>query len=96
MTADALVVSAVSVAEIGVKAGVGKLTVPDDLIEHLLAAGMEFLALSPEHGLAVAHLPALHRDPFDRLLIAQAQQEDLTILTADQNIMAYDVRSIAA
>jgi PIN domain nuclease of toxin-antitoxin system len=83
--------SAVSFAEIGVKAAAGKLTVPDDLQEHVLAAGVRVLALQPEHGLEVAHLPLHHRDPFDRLLIAQARREGLTLVTADRRFAAYDV-----
>jgi len=49
------------------------------------------LGLSAEHGLAVAQLPLLHRDPFDRLLITQAQREGCTLVTADARIAAYDV-----
>ena len=49
------------------------------------------LGLAPQHGLAVADLPLHHRDPFDRLLVVQAQQEGLTLVTADERIRAYDV-----
>lgn len=96
LSAEGLFVSAVSFAEMGIKAAVGKLEVPEDLVEHLLANGLQFLPLSPEHGLAVARLPSHHRDPFDRLLVTQAQIEGMTILTADREIMRYDVPCIAA
>jgi PIN domain nuclease of toxin-antitoxin system len=86
-----LAFSVVSFAEIGVKAAIGKLAVPEDLQEHILGTGVRVLGLSAEHGLAVAHLPLHHRDPFDRLLVAQAQQEGLTLVTADPRIQAYDV-----
>jgi PIN domain nuclease of toxin-antitoxin system len=89
--ASELVFSVVSFAEIGVKAAIGKLEVPGDVQAHVLGAGLRVLGLSPEHGLAVAHLPLHHRDPFDRLLVAQAQQEGLTLVTADERLRAYDV-----
>jgi PIN domain nuclease of toxin-antitoxin system len=54
------------------------------------------LGLAPEHALAVASLPLHHRDPFDRLLIAQARAEALTVLTADARFAAYGVEVINA
>jgi PIN domain nuclease of toxin-antitoxin system len=90
-TAAELTFSVVSFAEIGVKVAVGKLSVPDDLHEQILSAGLRVLGLSAEEGLAVASLPLHHRDPFDRLLIAQAQRGGFTLVTADPRIAAYDV-----
>ncbi len=95
-SAQALYVSAVSFAEIGVKAALGKLVVPDDLIDVVLASGARFLPLTAEHGLAVARLPMHHRDPFDRLLISQAQAEDLSLVTADARIATYALNTIPA
>jgi PIN domain nuclease of toxin-antitoxin system len=86
-----LVISVVSFAEIGVKAAVGKLEVPTDLQTHVAAAGLRTLGLTREHGLAVAGLPLHHRDPFDRLLVAQARLERFTLVTTDERIRAYDV-----
>jgi PIN domain nuclease of toxin-antitoxin system len=86
-----LAFSVVSFAEIGVKAAVGKLAVPDDLHAHVVGTGVRLLGLSPDHGLAVARLPLHHRDPFDRLLIVQAQQDGFTLVTADTRMHAYDV-----
>ena len=90
-TATELAFSVVSFAEIGVKAAIGKLEVPQDLQDHVLDAGLRILGLSPEHGLAVAELPVHHRDPFDRLLVAQARQESLTLVSTDPRLRAYDV-----
>jgi PIN domain nuclease of toxin-antitoxin system len=90
-TADELLVSVVSFVEIGIKAATGKLRLPDGLREHVLDSGARLLNLSPDHGLDVAELPLHHRDPFDRLLIAQARAEGLTIVTADRDFVAYDV-----
>jgi PIN domain nuclease of toxin-antitoxin system len=94
--ATELAFSVVSFAEIGVKAAIGKLTVPADLHDHVLRSGLNVLGLAPDHGLLVAQLPLHHRDPFDRLLIAQARCEGLTIVTADQRFSEYDVPVIAA
>jgi len=70
--------------------------VPHELDEHVLRSGVRILRLDAEHGLAVADLPMHHRDPFDRLLIAQARSEQLTIVTADRRIADYDVPLIDA
>lgn len=94
--ADEILFSVVSFAEIGVKAALGKLRVPADLREHIAEAGVRILGLAPDHGLAVARLPMHHRDPFDRLLIAQARSERLTVMTADARMSAYDVRTVDA
>lgn len=86
-----LAFSVVSFAEIGVKAAIGKLVVPDGLDEHVADAGVRVVGLSADHGLAVANLPLHHRDPFDRLLVAQAQLERYTLVSADARIREYDV-----
>jgi PIN domain nuclease of toxin-antitoxin system len=86
--------SVVSFAEIGVKAAIGKLVVPDDLYEHVVGSGLQIPGLDPGHGLAVADLPLHHRDPFDRLLVAQALAEGLTLVSADARLAAYDVSVI--
>jgi PIN domain nuclease of toxin-antitoxin system len=94
--ASELAFSVVSFAEIGVKAAIGKLTVPADLHDHVLRSGLRIVGLAPDHGLLVAQLPLHHRDPFDRLLIAQARSEGLTIVTADPRFADYDVPVVAA
>ena len=94
--ASELLFSVVSFAEVGVKAAIGKLTVPPGFHDHVLESGLRVLGLAPDHGLAVANLPLHHRDPYDRLLIAQARSERLTIVTADRRFAAYDVPLIDA
>jgi PIN domain nuclease of toxin-antitoxin system len=94
--AEELRFSSISFAEIGVKVAVGKLTVPERLHERVLEAGVQTLGLAPEHGLRVADLPLHHRDPFDRLLIAQALCEGLAIVTGDSRFASYDVQVIPA
>jgi PIN domain nuclease of toxin-antitoxin system len=94
--AEQVLVSAISFTEIGIKASVGKLRLPEDLHRRVLESGARMLAVSPEHGLGVAELPLHHRDPFDRLLISQARHEGLTILTADPHFAAYDVPVLLA
>lgn len=86
-----LAFSVVSFAEIGVKAAVGKLGVPDGLHAHILDTGVRVLGLAAEDGLAVATLPVHHRDPFDRLLIAHARRGGFVLMTADARMHAYDV-----
>jgi PIN domain nuclease of toxin-antitoxin system len=94
--ATELLFSVVSFAEIGVKASIGKLVVPSDLREHVQRGGVHILGLDADHGLAVRDLPMHHRDPFDRLLIAQARAENLTIMSADHRFGDYDVQVIDA
>ncbi|OMH28182.1 twitching motility protein PilT [Tersicoccus phoenicis] len=94
--ADDLLVSVASFAEVGIKASVGKVEVPHDLQARIVDSGVRTLGLSPTHGLAVADLPVHHRDPFDRLIIAQAVVERLTVVTADPRFAAYAVELLAA
>jgi PIN domain nuclease of toxin-antitoxin system len=94
--ASELMFSVVSFAEIGIKAAIGRLVVPDDLHQHVMRSGLRILGLAPDHGLGVADLPMHHRDPFDRLLISQARCEGLTVLSTDARIAHYDVPMIDA
>jgi PIN domain nuclease of toxin-antitoxin system len=94
--ADDLLFSVVSFAEVGVKASVGKLDVPGDLQVRIADSGVRTLGLTPAHGLAVSDLPAHHRDPFDRLIIAQAMTERLTVVTADTRFHAYGIQLLEA
>jgi len=95
-----LLLSAASAWEIAIKHGLGKLRLPDTperAIPELMArTGVVPLPVLHRHALRVATLPRKHGDPFDRLLVAQAQIEDLAILTADRSFRLYDVRVIAA
>lgn len=94
--ADDLLFSVVSFAEVGVKAAIGKLVVPQTLHQQISDAGLRTLGLSADQALAVAKLPMHHRDPFDRLLISQAITDRLTIVTADRRFAEYGVSVIGA
>lgn len=83
--------SAAVVWEIAIKCSIGKLQTPPTFAGDLLEAGALPLPVSLEHAEAVAGLPLHHRDPFDRLLVAQAQIEGATIVSADPRLRAYDV-----
>ncbi|MFT4035559.1 MAG: type II toxin-antitoxin system VapC family toxin [Patulibacter sp.] len=85
------VVSAVSIFEIATNAAIGKLPAPADLSGIVVRAGFEPLAVRFSHAERVRDLPLLHRDPFDRLLVAQAQVEELVLLTTDAQLSAYDI-----
>lgn len=94
-----LVLSAASVMEISIKQATGRLRLSDDparLVSELIEDGVVPLVVTVEHALRMATLPPLHRDPFDRLLVAQAQVEGLTLVSADAHVLAYDVISIDA
>lgn len=86
-----VLVSAVSLLEIGIKVKAGKLSVDVPLAPLLDEEGFEHLALSAEHAEASAALSLHHRDPFDRLLIAQAQEEAAVFVTRDRWAGAYEV-----
>ncbi len=83
--------SAVNIWEIAIKRSIGKLDAPGDLIERADKVGAELLPITPRHALATGELPFHHRDPFDRLLIAQAQLEGCAIVTGDRAFPPYDV-----
>lgn len=90
-------VSVVSLWEIAVKVQIGKLTVGGDgaFLEWLIRAiGAEVLELGLRASLRVFALPLQHKDPFDRLLVAQAQVEGLTLATRDESMAAYGVETV--
>jgi PIN domain nuclease of toxin-antitoxin system len=84
-------VSAVTVAEIAIKRSLGELPGPPGLLGSLIEEGFQELPLLSTHAALLESLPSLHKDPFDRLLIAQAQSESLTLATYDAHMPAYDV-----
>jgi len=88
-------VSSVSVWEIVIKKALGKLEVPDDLPAVLEAEPFQRLDMTIEHAFKVSELPLHHRDPFDRLLIAQCLVDGLTLVTHDPDIVRYDVPTLA-
>lgn len=88
--AEIVYASSVSIWEVSIKAGLGKLSIDQDrFVERLDAAGFAPLAISWEHAAAVRHLPDIHRDPFDRMLVAQAISEPLKLMTADKILARY-------
>lgn len=89
-------VSAVSVAEVAIKSAVGKLRDADDFVELVEQADFGELPLTALHADRLRTLPMHHRDPFDRLLLVQAQVEGLTFVTADAQCTAYDVPTMDA
>jgi PIN domain nuclease of toxin-antitoxin system len=85
--------SAASAWEIAIKASIGKLTLPDDadIGDELSHSGFLALPIEIAHADDVRHLPHLHSDPFDRLLVAQARLEGLTLVSADAQLAAYGI-----
>jgi PIN domain nuclease of toxin-antitoxin system len=83
--------SAVSVWEMAIKQATGKLRMPSDVFDTFEQQGFTELQISSRQGLIAGALPPHHRDPFDRMLVAQAQSEKLTLVTDDARIGAYDV-----
>ena len=86
---NTILVSAVTTWEIWLKNGIGKLELPDNFEEVLDQEEFESLPLTAAHTRVAGKLPWHHRDPFDRLLVAQAQAGDLTLLTSDGELTAY-------
>ena len=89
-------VSAAVAWEITIKRQLGKLEAPDDLEAALEQERFQHLPITVGHALAVAELPAIHGDPFDRIQIAQARLDALTIVTRDATIPRYDVPCLRA
>ncbi|MBK3555013.1 type II toxin-antitoxin system VapC family toxin [Streptomyces sp. MBT56] len=88
-------ISAVSGWEIAIKQSMGKLDGPEDLAERVRDSQFTALPITAGHGVRAGRLPALHRDPFDRILVAQAQTEGMTVVTRDKWIPQYDVSVMA-
>lgn len=84
-------VSAASVWEIAIKRASGKLQAPDDLLARIAAARFDELMVDFRHATVAGALPPHHGDPFDRMIVAQAQCQGLTVVTSDKQIAAYDV-----
>jgi PIN domain nuclease of toxin-antitoxin system len=93
--ANAVWVSVVSIWEIVIKSQLGKLTLRlplPDIVAHQQANGIQILPATLAHTLAVERLPPVHKDPFDRLLIAQANEEGAELVSADPIFAHYPVR----
>lgn len=93
-----LFLSVASIWEMVIKSRTGKMTLPENL-EHFIRDELKtndiiILDISVDHSFEIYYLPELHKDPFDRMLIAQARKENLTILTSDFTVKQYDVKTI--
>ena len=87
-------VSPATIWEVAIKQSIGKLDKPADLPERIRDCGFRHLNITAEHGIAAGRLPLIHSDPFDRMLVAQAQVEHLTLVTRDAEIPKYDVETL--
>jgi PIN domain nuclease of toxin-antitoxin system len=94
-SADEVYVSAASVWEIEIKRALGRLKAPDDVAAMVDESGFKRLSITFEHAVEAGRLPPLHADPFDRVLIAQAKIEALTLGTSDEAIGRYEVETFA-
>lgn len=95
-----LLLSVASIWEISIKHGLGKLRLPDP-VERWIPSRIQIgqaavLAIEAQHALRVASLPSLHRDPFDRMIVAQALVEGVPVLTSDAALAQYGIEVIAA
>ena len=88
--------SAATLWELAIKASLGRLTIPEGITEVLAEQDVEVLAITGRHALAVRDLPPLHRDPFDRLLVAQSRLEHLTLVTRDEQLAVYGIDILPA
>lgn len=96
--ANDVLVSSASVWEIAIKHALGRGDMPisgDQALDWFRRAGYQLLPIAPEHAAAVEHLPDHHRDPFDRMLVAQAMAEPLRLLTHDPLVLRYGDMAIA-
>ncbi len=90
--ASLVLVSATSAWEISIKRALGRIDLRDEEFAYgMRESGFTELPVTAEHGLAAGALPLLHRDPFDRMLVAQAKSEGLTLVTRDREIAVYDI-----
>ena len=84
-------VSAATVWEVAIKQAIGILPEPTGLPERIRSCGFAELPITSQHAMTAARLPLIHRDPFDRMLVAQAQDENLTLVTRDPRCRKYEV-----
>ncbi len=89
-------VSAATIWEVAIKQALGKIAAPADLPERVRDCGFRELPIGFAHAIAAGRLPPLHKDPFDRMLVAQARCEGLTLVTRDPHCQQYDVLTLPA
>jgi PIN domain nuclease of toxin-antitoxin system len=93
---NVVAVSAASVWEVSIKSAAGRLVITDDFLEKVENSRLLPLPITAEHAWAAGQLPRHHADPFDRVIVAQAQLEGLTIVTHDPQIARYQVAILPA
>ena len=84
-------ISPASIWEVTIKQSIGKLSEPIDVAEEIRDSGFRELPITSRHAIVAGRLPPIHRDPFDRMLVAQAQCEGLTLVSRDSHIQQYEV-----
>jgi PIN domain nuclease of toxin-antitoxin system len=89
-------VSPATIWEVTIKQAIGRIKEPADLPERIRDSGFTELPITSAHAMAAGRLPLIHRDPFDRMLVAQAQCENLTLVTRDANCQKYEVSILPA
>jgi PIN domain nuclease of toxin-antitoxin system len=89
-----ILISAVVIWEVAIKRRLGKLEAPADLLEQLEQAGVDLLPITARHADRVGTLPMLHRDPFDRLLVAQTELDGLALVSVDRELSDYGIEVI--
>lgn len=94
--ANEVFVSAATIWEISIKSGKGKLRINDGFMTMLNENAFEMLPITWGHSLSAGILPMHHRDPFDRMLVAQARDESLTLVTRDPALLRYDIDCLVA
>lgn len=87
---EQIVISAVVIWEVAIKRRLGKLDAPVDLLTHLEQTDIELLPISARHADRVGTLPMHHQDPFDRLLVAQADLDGMTLVSGDAAMRCYE------
>ncbi|MGN6587101.1 MAG: type II toxin-antitoxin system VapC family toxin [Solirubrobacterales bacterium] len=89
-----VLISAVVICELAIKRGLGKLEAPANLLKQLEQAGVELLPITARHADRIGALPPHHRDPFDRMLVAQAELESFALVTADPQLRRYGIEVV--
>ena len=93
-TDNIVFVSIASLWELQIKKSLNKISLPDDFISQLQENGFELLDINYKHIAKLDELPLIHRDPFDRMLVAQTIHENLSLVTNDLEIMKYNVKIV--
>ncbi len=86
--------SPLSIAELRIKESIGKISLPERFGSLIVETGFETLPFLPQHAHWLAELPLHHRDPFDRMLVAQAAEEGLTLITSDKTLSLYPIATL--